>query len=63
MNPKTLTVITANCPKNHPCPAIQVCPVNAISQVGYDAPTVDNDVCIKCGKCTSFCPKRALVLV
>jgi ferredoxin len=43
------------CPQNHPCPTIKVCPVGAISQVGNAAPTVDNDKCIACCKCTKRC--------
>ena len=62
MNNKTLTVITDRCPQNHPCPSIEVCPVNALSQRGYDAPDVDLDLCISCGKCTDYCPMNALVL-
>lgn len=58
----TMTVVKARCPQNHPCPAIRVCPVDAISQKGYDAPKIDQAKCIKCGKCVKFCPMRALVL-
>ena len=59
---KRLKVINERCPKNHKCPAVKVCPVNALSQKGFDAPIVDYDKCIKCGKCANFCPKKALVL-
>ena len=59
---KKLKIIIENCPQNHKCPAIQVCPVNALSQEGFHAPKVDYDNCIKCGKCSHFCPKKALVL-
>ncbi|WP_235828916.1 4Fe-4S binding protein [Anaerosacchariphilus polymeriproducens] len=34
-----------------------------MKQSGFDAPTVDLDACISCGKCTKFCPRKALVLV
>ena len=60
---KKLKVIVENCPQNHKCPSVDICPVGALSQVGFSAPTVDNDECIKCGKCARFCPKEALVLV
>lgn len=60
--PKTLILIKDNCPQNHPCPAVKVCPVGALSQNGFDAPTIDQDKCIRCGKCSDFCPKKALVL-
>lgn len=63
MNKKTLVVIQEHCPQNHPCPSVPICPVNALKQNGFDAPTVDLDDCISCGKCTNFCPMKALVLV
>lgn len=63
MDTKTLVVIKENCPQNHPCPSVPICPVNALNQTGVDAPTVDLDACIRCGKCTNFCPRQALVLV
>lgn len=59
---KTLVVKTARCPQNHPCPSIRVCPTGALTQKGYAAPTVDMQKCIKCNKCTRYCPMRALVL-
>lgn len=59
---KILTVNKNNCPQNHHCPAVKVCPVGALSQNGFEAPTVDQEKCIKCGKCSNFCPKKALVL-
>jgi dissimilatory sulfite reductase (desulfoviridin) alpha/beta subunit len=43
------------CPQNHPCPVLKICPVNAISQAGHAAPTVDNDKCICCCKCVKQC--------
>ncbi|KNZ40809.1 4Fe-4S binding protein [Acetobacterium bakii] len=57
-----LIVKTNRCPQNHPCPSVKVCPVGALSQKGFEAPTVDMDKCIKCGKCVTFCPMQALVL-
>ncbi len=59
---KILNIIKDNCPQNHPCPAVKVCPVNALSQTDHNAPVVDRDKCIRCGKCSQFCPKKALVL-
>lgn len=58
---KVLEVIDKRCPQNHTCPSVRVCPVGALSQEGYRAPTVDMSKCIKCGKCTKSCPLRALV--
>ncbi|HBL84335.1 MAG: 4Fe-4S ferredoxin [Clostridiales bacterium GWF2_38_85] len=57
-----LQVIKSHCPQNHPCPSIRVCPTNALKQTGYAAPVVDEEKCIKCGKCVKYCPMRALVL-
>jgi ferredoxin len=59
---KILAVNKMRCPQNHPCPSIPVCPVGALKQTGYSAPVVDQEKCIRCGKCVSFCPMRALAL-
>jgi Fe-S-cluster-containing hydrogenase component 2 len=57
----SMTVFTARCPQNHPCPMVPVCPVGAIQQDGVKAPTIDADKCIDCGKCVKGCPMRAFV--
>ncbi|MFY9173839.1 MAG: 4Fe-4S binding protein [Peptococcia bacterium] len=57
-----LYVDKQRCPQNHRCPAIKVCPVNAISQEGYSLPTIDEDKCIVCKKCMKFCPMKAFRL-
>ena len=57
-----LKVIVANCPQDHKCPAVAVCPVGALSQTGHESPVVDHEICIRCGKCSDFCPMKALVL-
>lgn len=57
-----LTVKKSRCPQNHPCPSVRVCPVGALSQKGFNAPQIDEEKCIKCGKCVRFCPMKALVL-
>ena len=59
---KKIKLIIEKRKKNHKCPAVNVCPVSALSQNGFEAPTVDYDKCIKCGKCSNVCPKKALVL-
>jgi Fe-S-cluster-containing hydrogenase component 2 len=59
---KVLSVNKNRCPQNHPCPSIRVCPVKALTQKGYEAPAVNQEKCIKCGKCVSFCPMRAISL-
>lgn len=58
-----LVVDATRCPQNHFCPSVGVCPVDALSQTGFNAPTVDQDACISCGKCVNYCPMRALSLV
>lgn len=59
---KKLKIMVERCPQNHKCPSIKVCPVEALSQEGVNAPKVNYEKCIKCGKCSNFCPKGALVL-
>ena len=59
---KKLKIIVDNCPQDHKCPAVNVCPVGALSQKDFEAPEIDDDKCIRCGKCSNFCPKKALVL-
>lgn len=59
---RKLQIIKERCPQNHSCPAVNVCPVGALSQEGYNAPTIDYSKCISCGKCSNFCPKKALRL-
>ena len=45
------------CPKNHPCPVVNVCPYDAISQESpFTAPKVDEELCTDCGTCTIYCP-------
>jgi len=53
-------VVEKLCPQNHPCPSIRVCPVKAIKQVGFKAPTIDLQACIQCGKCVAYCPMGAI---
>lgn len=57
---KTLIVNKNRCPQNHSCPSVKVCPVDALSQNGFEAPTINLNKCIKCGKCVRFCPMKAL---
>jgi Fe-S-cluster-containing hydrogenase component 2 len=53
--------VNANrCPANHPCPALRICPVGAISQNGNGLPTIDEKKCIRCGKCARVCPMGAI---
>jgi ferredoxin len=50
------------CPENHRCPAVRVCPVDALIQEGVLAPVVDADKCIDCGDCAQTCPTGALIM-
>jgi [FeFe] hydrogenase (group B1/B3) len=52
--------VTDNCRKclAHPC--TNVCPVNAVS-IGKDRANIDQDKCIKCGRCKETCPYSAIV--
>jgi Fe-S-cluster-containing hydrogenase component 2 len=56
MSLKGIKIEKAYCPQNHSCPSLRVCPVGAIKQKGYSAPTIDEDECILCGKCLGTCP-------
>jgi len=55
-----INVKKERCPQNHKCPAVKVCPVDALSQQGLAAPVVDAEKCIDCGKCAEVCPTGAL---
>lgn len=59
---KKLEILTENCPQNHRCPAVKICPSGALSQKDFNAPVADYDKCIRCGKCASVCPKKVLVI-
>lgn len=52
--------VTDNCRKclAHPC--TNVCPTNAVS-IGKDRAIIDQDKCIKCGRCKETCPYSAIV--
>jgi len=55
-----ITIDKNKCPQNHSCPSIAVCPVGAISQNGFELPIINQELCVECGKCINFCPKRAI---
>jgi len=59
---KKLIIVKENCPKSHKCPSVKICPTGALTQNAFDAPEIDYEKCIACGKCSSFCPKKALQL-
>lgn len=53
--------VTNHCRKciAHPC--INACPVNAIS-MGKKQTHIDQEKCIKCGRCKDVCPYNAIIL-
>lgn len=59
---RKLNIITKNCPQNHKCPSVSVCPMGALEQTGFSAPKINYEKCVACGKCSDFCPKKALIL-
>lgn len=58
----TIIVNSHRCPQNHPCPMVRKCPQGAISQNGYEAPTIDRSRCTACGVCVKGCPYTAFVV-
>lgn len=53
---KKIRIIESNCPKNHRCPLISICPTGAIIQNSpFEAPRIDESKCTGCGKCARFC--------
>ncbi|MBN1156964.1 4Fe-4S ferredoxin [Candidatus Woesearchaeota archaeon] len=52
-----IKVIAERCPEDHLCPAIKMCPVKAIYQNGFNAPSVDNDKRIGRQACVANCPQ------
>ena len=57
---KRLQIVVENCPQNHKCPAVKVCPAGALSQKDFEAPVIDYDK--NSLGCSNLCPKKALVL-
>jgi len=55
MKTRKIIVHKEQCPQDHPCPVVGVCPVGAISQNDYDAPMIDQEKCIACGMCVQYC--------
>ena len=49
------------CPQDHRCPAIRVCPFDALIQNGHGLPEVDAEKCTLCLTCISYCPLGAIV--
>jgi Fe-S-cluster-containing hydrogenase component 2 len=58
-----IVVFKEHCPQNHPCPAVRVCPAEALTQKTTAAPDVDPEKCTECGLCVRYCIKRALQIM
>lgn len=55
-----ITIDKNRCPQNHRCPSVAVCPVGAISQNDFELPLINQELCVECGKCINFCPRKAI---
>ncbi|MDO5715474.1 MAG: 4Fe-4S dicluster domain-containing protein [Tissierellia bacterium] len=53
-------VVTDNCRKCMAHPCTNVCPVNAVS-MGKHRTIIDDEKCIRCGRCKDTCPYSAIV--
>jgi ferredoxin len=53
-------VLKDRCPADHPCPLVTLCPAGAVSQEGFAAPAIEDELCIECGVCSERCPYRAV---
>lgn len=56
------------CDRSPGCPAIRVCPSQAISHeksgmFSYHASVVDTSKCTGCAKCLNYCPRGAIKMV
>jgi [FeFe] hydrogenase (group B1/B3) len=58
--PTTTVEVTNKCRGCFAHPCVSVCPVKAISMVDGKS-YIDQDKCIKCGRCTDICPYHAIV--
>ncbi|MDO5037156.1 MAG: 4Fe-4S dicluster domain-containing protein [Tissierellia bacterium] len=52
--------VTDNCRSCMAHPCTNVCPVNAVS-MGENGAVIDQDKCIKCGRCLKTCPYHSII--
>ena len=55
-----IIVDNTRCPQDHSCPAVKACPEGALIQEDFNAPLVNQSLCIMCKKCIRACPKKAI---
>lgn len=61
---KRLQIDLQKCTGGHRCPAVAVCPMDALHQEDErHAPAVNYNLCVACGACTRRCAKQALQIV
>lgn len=61
---KKLILDVQKCPANHSCPAVKICPMDALHQAGSNhAPEINYNLCVACGACTRVCGKQALQII
>ncbi|MDN5352198.1 MAG: hypothetical protein PWQ12_1118 [Clostridiales bacterium] len=63
MAKKVAVINEARCDRSPFCPVKRVCPVHAVKGSMFAAPTIDESLCIGCGKCINYCPHGAVKLI
>ncbi len=57
-----IKVLAEKFQKKHKCPAVEACPVGAITQKDENSsPVIDASKCIECEMCTTTCPNGEFV--
>ncbi|MEG1510180.1 MAG: 4Fe-4S binding protein [Clostridia bacterium] len=59
---RKLEINIARCPQSHSCPSVNVCQVGALTQDKFNAPVIDHNKCVVCGRCVNFCPMKAFYI-